>query len=55
MLIPYKKNQIEVAIQKAEEGITRRFKCSSCDFDFASPSGRRRHFKTVHENTDASS
>lgn len=54
MLIPYKKTQLEVALKLAEEGLTRRFKCSSCESDFASPSGRRRHFKAVHENTDAS-
>ncbi len=54
MLIPYKKTQVEQALKLAEEGLQRRFKCQICDSDFASPSGRRRHFKSVHENTDAS-
>ena len=54
MIIPYKKSQVETALKLAEEGLQRRFKCPSCDSDFASPSGRRRHFKAIHESTDAS-
>lgn len=54
MLIPYKINQVELAIEKAKKGLDRRFPCSKCDDDFASPAGRRRHFKNFHENTDAS-
>jgi len=54
MLIPYKIKQIETALKKAEEGLDRRFPCFECEDDFASPSGRRRHFKKIHENTDAS-
>ena len=54
MLIPYKINQIDVALKKAENGLDRRFTCPACDDDFASPSGRRRHYKNFHENTDAS-
>ena len=55
MLIPYKIKQVELAIKISEAGLDRRYSCSKCDKDFASPSGRRRHFKTFHEITDASS
>jgi hypothetical protein len=52
--IPYKINQIHTAKEKAKLGLTRRFKCKSCDKDFASPSGRRRHEKQIHINSNAS-
>jgi hypothetical protein len=55
MIIPYKKNQVEKAFEICDKGLDRRFKCTTCEADFASPSGRRRHIKTFHENTDASS
>ena len=54
MLIPYKINQINTALERVKEGSDARYPCKSCDADFASPSGRR-HFKNFHETTDASS
>jgi hypothetical protein len=50
MLIPYKKQQVVKAIDGANTGIERRFKCKTCDNDYASPAGRRRHEKQVHLN-----
>lgn len=55
LVIPYKITQIDNAIKLATEGLKRRFKCPDCDLDYASPSGRRRHVKSVHLNSDASS
>jgi hypothetical protein len=52
MKIPYKKNQVDAAILLVEKGIERRFGCSYCDNDYASPSGRRRHIRSVHETED---
>ena len=52
--IPYKINQIEKAKEKAKLGLNRRFDCKYCNKDFASPSGRRRHEKQNHINSDAS-
>jgi len=49
MIIPYKINQIENVLSNASVGITRRFKCSLCNKDYASPSGRRRHWLAEHE------
>ncbi len=54
MIIPYKINQLEKALETSTKKLNRRFKCESCEKDFASPSGRRRHFKLVHINTDTS-
>jgi hypothetical protein len=54
MLIPYKIEQIEKALELMKEGYKCRYKCKNCECDFASPSGRTRHFKTFHQNTDAS-
>lgn len=50
MLIPYKQQQIVTALEGVERGIERRFKCKTCDNDYASPSGRRRHEKQTHLN-----
>jgi hypothetical protein len=53
MIIPYKIKQVDQAIEK----VTRRFKCPHCENDYASPSGRRRHVKSEHsesENPDIS-
>jgi hypothetical protein len=50
MLIPYKKEQVERVLERAETGIQRRFKCKHCDLDYASPAGRRRHEKVSHLN-----
>jgi hypothetical protein len=54
MLIPYKINQIEVCLAGAVEGFKSRYKCTDCDMHYASPSGRRRHWKSTHSNTNAS-
>ena len=54
MLIPYKKGQVEKALELVKVGFKKRYQCKNCQCDFASPSGRRRHFKTFHQNTDAS-
>ena len=54
MLIPYKKEQIEKAMALVKIGSKKRYQCKNCQCDFASPSGRRRHFNTFHQNTDAS-
>lgn len=51
MKIPYKIDQIKIAYEKYEKGITRRFKCKYCNLDYASPSGRRRHEKSEHSDT----
>jgi hypothetical protein len=48
MLIFYKIKQVEDAFVKAKEGLSRRFKCPTCDKDYASPAGRRRHVKMEH-------
>lgn len=48
MKIPYKINQIKLVKENHQKGITRRFKCHYCELDYANPSARRRHEKTVH-------
>ena len=48
MIIPYKKQQVEKAIENVKKGISRRFKCPYCENDYASPSGLRRHVKSDH-------
>jgi hypothetical protein len=48
MKIPYKINQIDIVMERLTKGIVRRFKCPQCDNDYASPSGRRRHFLVTH-------
>ena len=48
---PYKINQIKIAIERQEKGITRRFKCHYCELDYANPSARRRHEKSIHLET----
>ena len=50
MIIPYKINQINQAIEKCSKGIQRRFKCHLCELDYASPSGRTRHVKNFHKS-----
>lgn len=54
MIIPQKINQIDKVLNifKTAEKIF--YKCHKCDEEYASPSGRRRHFRNVHEDTDAS-
>jgi len=54
MIIPQKINQIDrvLNIFKSAEKIF--YKCHKCDEEYANPSGRRRHFKQVHQDTDAS-
>lgn len=48
MKIPYKIQQIKNVMERLDKGINKRFKCSQCDHDYASPSGRRRHFLATH-------
>jgi hypothetical protein len=49
MKIPYKIDQMNIAIQKSKEGLKdRRFKCKFCINNYASPSGRRRHELVSH-------
>ena len=55
MLIPYKINQMNTVLEKAANGLNRRFQCKYCDKDYASPSGRRRHEKAAHLTSDISS
>ena len=50
MIIPYKINQMDIVIEKSLNGLERRFKCNYCEEDYASPSGRRRHEKSIHIN-----
>ena len=54
LIIPYKINQIIICKKKAELGIKRKFKCNFCNKHYASPSGRRRHEKNNHINSNAS-
>lgn len=54
MKIPYKINQMNNAIDKSKIKINRRFTCNYCDNNYANPSGRRRHEKQQHINSDAS-
>lgn len=49
MMIPYKIQQVEKCFEKLQNGIQRRFKCTECDQDYASPSGRRRHYLATHK------
>lgn len=48
MIIPYKIQQIETALQRAEQGYKRDNKCNFCDKIYANSSGRRRHEKKEH-------
>lgn len=54
MNVPYKIQQMENAINVSKEKFVRKFKCNFCENEYASPSGRRRHEKNTHINTDAS-
>ena len=54
LTIPYKKNQIEVALESAKKGIQRKFECPHCPLEYASPAGRRRHVKAIHLHANAS-
>ena len=54
MIIPYKINQMNKVIDVSLEKFERKFKCNYCENTYASPSGRRRHEKHTHINTDAS-
>ena len=54
LLIPQKINQINTAITNFESGERKRYKCKTCNDDFANPSSRRRHEKYFHQNSDAS-
>lgn len=48
MMIPYKINQIEMAIDNSKKEWNLKFKCSFCDSEFTDNSGRRRHEKNQH-------
>ena len=48
MRIPYKINQVRIAKERAEMGLSRRFQCPYCYKDYANPAGRRRHVKKSH-------
>lgn len=50
MIIPYKIQQIETALENMNKKWDQRFKCSFCKCDFSDPSGRRRHEKINHIN-----
>lgn len=51
MIIPYKKEQIKNILHKFNHSPPLRYNCSECNTDYASPSGRRRHYKQCHLNT----
>jgi transcription elongation factor Elf1 len=44
MIIPYKINQLENALKTSTVKLDRKFKCKLCEKEYASPSGRTRHF-----------
>lgn len=48
MIIPYKINQIEIALEKAKKGHKEKYKCNFCKNEYSSPAGRRRHEKKEH-------
>jgi len=54
MIIPQKINQIDRVLNIFKTAEKLFYKCHNCKEEYASPSGRRRHFKKVHQNTDAS-
>jgi hypothetical protein len=54
MLIPQKITQIDRVINTFNTAEKLTYKCHKCDNEYANPSGRRRHFKKDHQNTDAS-
>jgi len=47
MIIPYKINQVSVALELVEVG-NETYKCNFCDNVYTIPSGRRRHEKKEH-------
>jgi hypothetical protein len=53
MKIPFKKFQIDNALSRMKDGIERKFKCHFCENEYANPSGRRRHEKNIHSETQA--
>jgi hypothetical protein len=52
MRIPYKINQMNKAKEIAARGLKRRFQCNFCSNTYANPSGRRRHEKKSHINSN---
>ena len=54
MLIPQKINQIVCVLDKFKNGDKLTYKCKSCDKEYANPSARRRHYKNIHQDPDAS-
>lgn len=55
MLIPTKIQQINKVIDTFENGCKLRYICSKCEKSYANPSAKARHYKKIHQNTDASS
>lgn len=45
---------LEKALKTSTVKLDRKFKCKLCEKEYASPSGRTRHFKSEHINTDTS-
>jgi hypothetical protein len=54
MMIPQKIAQVDRVLNKFKHGEKQEYKCKSCDIYYASPSGRRRHYKQVHQTIDTS-
>ena len=54
MLIPQKIQQFERVLHQFNHGEKISYKCHSCDNIYANPAARRRHYKQIHQNTDAS-
>ena len=48
MIIPYKINQINAALEKMNKGNNITYKCNFCDSIYSNPAGRRRHEKKEH-------
>ena len=54
MLIPRKIEQIRRVLDQFKNGEKITYKCHTCEKVYANPSARRRHYKQVHQTTDAS-
>jgi len=52
MLIPQKIAQIDRVLNNFKTAEKIFYKCNKCDKEYANPSGRRRHFKQVHKETE---
>jgi hypothetical protein len=54
MMIPQKIEQVRRVLDQFKNGEKLSYKCQSCEKVYANPAARRRHFKQIHQNTDAS-